>query len=484
MIKKSPSRLHRLMNCPGSGKLAENIVEFTNPAALKGREAHAIVLGALQKEDPSLAEGTEYAAHADFLYSVIAGVEKFEVERFLPALQYLGMTLEGREGEHQADLIYWHEGVLYVLDYKSGAEPVSPIGNEQLMAYAWAYCTEEDVWPKKIRLEIYQPKANRLIWAHVISGEKLKAWGFEVQARMKEVDEGKEVKEGEWCKWCPAASVCPLKLQAKQDRQDRKELIVAEGLQVLQLAPALDLDSLEKLKAQLATFTEPIVEKAKELKTMAEAMNPLTTETAQACSDLLARATTLEKQIKDSKAVVKAPLLEMTKAADSAFDTPLDLAGQAKALAKARLTELGERQEASRRAQEATRLAEQARLDEEARKAAEMALKAKGKAKVEAEAKAAELVQKAAEASVVKSAEEAPKVAGVSTGKAWTAEIPQVGAVPEKYLIKHEGPLKVDKKTAYSIVQVDGALIIRDAEKLQGKPWLKLSSVATVKAGR
>lgn len=484
MIKKSPSRLHRLMNCPGSGKLSENIPEFTNPAALKGREAHVIVLGALQKEDPTLAIGTGYAAEAEFLYSVIAGAEKFEVERFLPALQDLGMVLEGRDGEHQADLIYWHDGVLHVLDYKSGSEPVSPEWNEQLMSYAWAYCVEEGIWPEKISLEIYQPKVSLLIQAWVISGTALQKWGFEVQERMKQVDEGGRFKEGEWCKWCPAASVCPLKLQARQDRQDKKELIMAEGLQVLSLAPALELGNLDKLKAQLAIFTEPVVVKAQELKAMADAMEALTPETAQACSDLLARATTFEKQLKDQKAVVKAPILELGKAVDASFDTPLDLVGQAKALAKVRLTDLGERREAARRAQEASRLAEQARLDEEARKAAEMALKAKGKAKIEAEAKAAELAKKAAEASVVEPVEEATKVAGVTTGKAWTAEIPQVGAVPEKYLIKHEGPLKVEKKTAYAIVQVDGALIIRDAEKLQGKPWLKLSSTATVKAGK
>lgn len=490
MISKSPSKLNRLRNCTGSGALSEGIKAPVYPATLLGTRAHKAVLGSVKygHEGVAVEPGDEahrkaWEGHVDKLLLAIMEAREFEVEVYLPALTDLGMTLEDREGEHQADLVWIDkDGALHVLDYKHGLSPVDVKHNDQLLAYAWAWSQEHGV-VRTTFLHIYQPYVNPEIqtWAVQLS---LVVWGEETQRIMKEVDAGGELKEGDWCKWCPALSKCPLKIQAKQDRQDKKESTVAAGLQVLSTSPAFELGKAETLKVQLEKFLEPAVERAQELQIEAAALDELTAETAQACSDILAQATTFEKQLKDSKAVVKAPILDLGKVVEAAFDVPNDLTAQAKTIAKQRLVEFETKKENERRRKEQERLAEQARLDEEARKAAEAAAKLKGKAKAEAEAKAQEAARKAAEASVVEQEPEEPKVAGVTKGKSWTAVIPQVGAVPEKYLIKHEGSLTVDKKTSYPIVEVDGALILRDAEKLQGKPWIQLSSTATVKAGR
>lgn len=481
MIKKSPSRLHRLMNCPASGRLSENVPEFTNPAALKGREAHSIVLGALQKEDPALAAGTEYAAHADFLYSIIAGVEKFEVERFLPALQLLGMALEGREGEHQADLIYWHEGVLHVLDYKSGSEPVRPEWNEQLQSYAWAYCTEEDVWPENIILEIYQPKISLLIQGWSSSGGSLRKFGIEVKQLMELLEEAKGFQEGQWCKWCPAKSICPLKTQAQQERKENLDMIKAEGAQALATLPPKEIGEEVSVSGEAIAL-------AKKLRDEVEALQIQDAVTEEKASGMLKQITTYEKQAEEACSIQKEPLIRRRKAIDETFQawllTPLE---EAKKALKAKLvryrTELDEKREAELKAQRM----EQERLELEARKLAEKAEKAKTEsAKEKLRLQAEEAAKKAAEASIVKPVEAPSKPSGLSMGTAYTVRIENPKLIPARYQLIREQELVIDKKTAYAILEIDGALLLKDAAegRLEGAKWCQVSSIKTVKAGK
>jgi len=182
--------------------------------------------------------------------------------------------------------------------------------------------------------------------------------------------------------------------------------------------------------------------------------------------------------------LTKKPYAEAKKAVEAAFGANAKLLAAAKISWKAKINKFYADEEKKKADAEAAQKAEQDRIAKELADKEAEAAKLKGKAKAKAEADAQELRNKAVEASVVSPVAEPPKVAGLAAKKVWTFDIPDVAKIPERYLIKYEGPLTLTGEKPVVIVQVDGKVLTGDAVagRLKNHTWLKATSATSTNA--
>jgi hypothetical protein len=226
--KFSASGAERWFNCPGSVELSEGLPERPSPWSIEGTRAHELLEG--------------------YLNSLITGQTFFEggLKGVTPEMRLLGhkaalfiyrlhLKLKGSEikvetrmglpfihkdmfGTFDAAVID-HFATLHVFDYKYGAGvPVSPIDNLQMITYGMAAAHLFKWNFSKVRLWIIQPRIKGydgpVFWE--ISIEKLKSYVLQFRKAVKRVEQHPNLyKEGSYCHWCKAQSVCPLKQKGK-----------------------------------------------------------------------------------------------------------------------------------------------------------------------------------------------------------------------------------------------------------------------------
>lgn len=208
-----PSKAARLINCPGSRRLARGIPSTTSPWAEEGTKAHdvceqAVLTGKDPSEftdDPEMANAARIYAQAiaDWVSRMEEHHVFVEVTLESPEIPILGGT---------ADHLMWgvdNQGrqVLQVSDFKYGmGVPVSVVENEQLLTYCklghdlremFGFTEPIDVY----RLMIVQPRTT--------GNEDVQVWECtqdevdEHYAAIKRSLDSEEMKCGSWCRWCP-----------------------------------------------------------------------------------------------------------------------------------------------------------------------------------------------------------------------------------------------------------------------------------------
>ena len=279
--KLSPSAAHRWWHCPGSIKASEGIENRSSIFADEGTAAHTLaehclLAGGKDAEDfiggtVSLDKGivepagednfgrqieiTEEMADAvqvylDHVRSIMASPDvEYEVEakldlRAIPGMEFGTGDFCAYDGK---------EKTLYICDYKHGkGVPVEVDDNPQLLAYALGVAARyHNRGVKKIVLAVIQPRAPH-------PKGPVRTWTcspadlLDFEADLTEAAErtalpDAPVAAGEWCKFCPAAPVCPslaaesLKIaQASFDVvTDEMELLPPDALTAEQLGETL-----------------------------------------------------------------------------------------------------------------------------------------------------------------------------------------------------------------------------------------------------
>lgn len=238
----SASAAHRWLNCPGSVGLAETLPEPpSSEFAEEGTRAHADAADSLnlgmRSSDPAiqeyvsyclaLAKGREWKAELDLTPALVAGVHA-----------NLGGT---------ADFVTWDKNELHVVDFKYGQGIyVSAEDNPQLKIYALgALLTLVDfgIKPKTVTMHVVQPRyeAEETTRTYTVSADSLTGDFLSelYDAALEEATVGGQAKfvQGAWCKWCPAAAICPVL------RQNQGALAKAEAgaLTPVGIAKALEL---------------------------------------------------------------------------------------------------------------------------------------------------------------------------------------------------------------------------------------------------
>lgn len=251
--KLGPSSAHRWVNCPGSIKASEGIDPRTSKYAAEGTAAHELASAVLTFNEPSAAkflgqfidiDATE-TRHIISYKGVANGLNVWPItEEMVDAVdtyvEHVRSLIDAVKGppaivdvEQRLDMTHIHPAIfgtgdavvydpgaetLHVCDFKYGkGVVVDPDNNPQLFLYAAGAVRRYHNQPlRHLVLHVVQPRAE---------GESIKSWPTDVldlfdfegemaiaAARTEEPDAPR--KAGDWCRFCPAAPICPTNRDA------------------------------------------------------------------------------------------------------------------------------------------------------------------------------------------------------------------------------------------------------------------------------
>jgi len=273
--KYSPSRLERILNCPGSVQLIEALIknsyipakQETSSYAAKGTELHDYVhkvsihgLDILSNLNP-VDKGLVLEC-IDYLDMLVKGLDRppYKIESEVKvSLKSWGLP----EVWGTADKIVWDAvgNNVDVIDWKFGSGIlVNAEDNPQLLAYAAGAVP----WPtqyKTVTVHVFQPAIDHVsTWT--FTTEYLYAWVHSILA----LGIGRCRKENapcipglEQCRWCEGANHCDTRFTYVQ--QQAQEIFLAQKLLPKEITPEAIAELID---------SAPLVEKAiKELKLFA-----------------------------------------------------------------------------------------------------------------------------------------------------------------------------------------------------------------------
>lgn len=222
--KFSASGSERWHNCPGSVELSEGLPDKSSPWAEEGTRAHELLEATLKSfmgltiklpVGATVEMATHARSAANFILNIAAkGSQEILIETRI-SLEFIHKDMFGTFDGAVID----HFGTLHVFDYKYGAGYfVSPKENLQMIFYGLGLAHRYHYNFKKVRLWIIQPRVKGydgpLFWDLSISD--LKVYEGVFRTAVERVERfPKTYQEGQWCHWCKAKSICPLKLNKK-----------------------------------------------------------------------------------------------------------------------------------------------------------------------------------------------------------------------------------------------------------------------------
>lgn len=266
----SASGAERWLNCPGSLNLSKKAPpQPESKYATEGTQAHECLEFLLKNSKVSVPNITIQAAEKLYpremvTYAVEAAEWVFansgEEDEILSEtkIDSSHFTCTGQFGTLDAAIVRpW--GVLTVIDYKYGAGyAVDPKDNPQLIYYALGLSFLYDHAFSEVELVIIQPRAYHeegTIRTHRMGMAELLSWQDKFRNGVMETSDAKApLKSGTWCKWCPAAPICP---ELKERSLERAKIVFSDtdGLSSLpdikkETLPNLGtiLDACEKLE--------------------------------------------------------------------------------------------------------------------------------------------------------------------------------------------------------------------------------------------
>lgn len=224
------STAKRVINCPGSWNLAKTVPALPSSTyADEGTMLHTAMAMILDGEVDT-PDGVIGLRHGD--HRLTPALFDEMIEPALEALAEIGLTklnaestveIPGLPGEFgTADVTGCNQAFSAIVDFKFGRGVYVPVEeNEQLMYYAvGARAKFPELFGKKpIRLYIIQPafRANELPY-YEITHKDLDAFLLVLKKTTRVMKKkSAPFRMGEWCRWCPADPVCPLKLQISME---------------------------------------------------------------------------------------------------------------------------------------------------------------------------------------------------------------------------------------------------------------------------
>lgn len=258
----SASGAERWLNCPGSISLSQKAPpQKSSSYADEGTLAHEAletVLKAWIKQDHSphlrwpLKATKEMTEHAKDAALWIEAEKKKRPKSLVLCETRVALPVSepGQFGTVDAAIVE-EFGRLTVIDYKYGAGlPVYPKENPQLIYYALGIAHQFNYNFEDVELVIIQPRAETdegTIRTHVMSITELMIWRirFEDGIHLTKISPD-FYQTGKWCKWCPAASICP-EISTKALKQARVEFEPVNGSLVLPEPKQLPIKNLSQI---------------------------------------------------------------------------------------------------------------------------------------------------------------------------------------------------------------------------------------------
>lgn len=217
--KFSASGAKRWIECPGSVQLSENLPSIETSWAREGTLAHEVLEAVLLKKQLPIDASPEMVEYAQFAARFIA-----DLNPGAPILVEEKVSLEHIHPDTFGTLdvaIVEHFGTLSIVDYKYGVAPISPVENLQLIYYALGVAYQYGYNFVDVNLWIIQPRVtfDPAMWplpiAKLVSYEEI----FKI-AIARSYMYPEEYKEGQWCHFCKAKNLCPLKINERKNKKE------------------------------------------------------------------------------------------------------------------------------------------------------------------------------------------------------------------------------------------------------------------------
>jgi len=223
--KMSPSRLARILRCPGSVHLGSRITQKTSTYAEEGTMLHEVTKACIIHDKTPReikADLTNEQANAvddciDYykLLLVSMGDKSYSllIEQAVNCLMHDCPEVYGT-----VDIIaHDHtEQLIHIVDWKFGqGVPVYATDNEQLLAYAAGYAEPSWIESHRFILHVVQPRINNYTTWH-LSGVQLKEWingSLRPGVEAARIETAPLVPGKKQCRWCPAAAVCRARFE-------------------------------------------------------------------------------------------------------------------------------------------------------------------------------------------------------------------------------------------------------------------------------
>lgn len=226
----SASSSHRWLHCPPSAQLEKRFPNRSSTAAEEGTAAHALCEYKLQKalkqpcsrpqsvyDCPEMEQHT--TAYAEWVLRTLQA-EKHTAP-LLQMEQRLDFSRWVPEGFGTGDCLILTEEQLHIIDFKYGIGVlVEAEHNTQMMLYALGALDLYDCLcdVKNVSMTIYQTRRDNICTWTIPKSELLTWAEAELKPKAELAAAGKGVFcSGDWCRFCRAKPVCPLKRSAPED---------------------------------------------------------------------------------------------------------------------------------------------------------------------------------------------------------------------------------------------------------------------------
>lgn len=225
--KFSASGAERWFECSASVEASEGQPDKTSVWAEEGTLAHKVLEDALNGQMPLVGARPEGRVTFEMKQHVLNAAafilnlaRKLDAEFLVETRIYLPFIHPEMFGTFDGAVID-HFGTLHVFDFKYGAgHAVRPQENLQMIFYGLGLAHKYHWNFKNVRLWIIQPRIKGYdgptYWD--VDIEVLRGYVQTFREAVQRVEKNPEFKEGQWCHWCKAKSVCPLKQAAKFDK--------------------------------------------------------------------------------------------------------------------------------------------------------------------------------------------------------------------------------------------------------------------------
>lgn len=275
----------RWLNCPGSVRLYKQLTERkATEYASAGTAAHELCEKCLLSgKDPSdyigetiAADGVDFEVTDDMVSSVRVYVDEVRRDYILYGGTLnveksfsLDWVYPGMFGRNDSSLVPSKPfDTMFIYDYKNGRKAVSAEDNPQLKYYALgALGRHNPALVDKVICKIIQPnswgKEPVEVWE--TSAEELYDWAYDVLRPAAIRTEGPDApcKGGEWCCFCEAAGICPLR------RKEALDLLgPAEGTAIATLPAVEQMTADDIAKASAFFGSDPFKAWVKSLQAM------------------------------------------------------------------------------------------------------------------------------------------------------------------------------------------------------------------------
>lgn len=256
--KYSASGSSRWLNCAASVSLSEKVPKPPdNKYSIEGTKSHTVLEAILTGGSFDFeavvytADMVKYAREAQkYVRSFETDFSKLLVEEKV-SLEFIHPEAFGTSDIAVVD----ESETLDTMDYKYGAGyAVEVKDNPQLIFYALGFAHRYNYDFKTVRVHIIQPRADHPDGPYrlaELSIKELKQWAFKFEQAIEKAEKkNPKAVPGEWCRWCPAALICPAistqKLsEARADFEDNTSLT---------LPSAPQLSKFKDLSTALAAF--------------------------------------------------------------------------------------------------------------------------------------------------------------------------------------------------------------------------------------